>query len=478
MIERLVFQSRCKHEGLVLDESQLKKLNTIVSNLPFQLIKSSYDKASYDRYLTEKNRRVESHVEIVNDESVAFQKEEESLERFNNQLKDGLVPQGDKTLSAGSSSTPSSAATNCSNTTITIHVNDEAKNIKKDFTCPKDLLLTEMKYFNQSLKINNSGSSDSSSTSILSKKSLDDIDISVHCDINIFDWLMRYVKRNHPHLVDAMNAMNSEESGADGEKEKSSSSPSDPIGYKEPKLELTNCISILLSSDFLIISDLVDKCVLFIAKNLETLLQMTTPSGTSIAAFGGLNETLLAKLAACVSLKRLLNLTDKKDKIKSKLFQRRIEFITDTKKYKDIFEKSAILNEWKNDRYKFETTDEGGDNLVKDGNSSNYLEHLYELENDASSLFKCKICSKLMTRQQSIYLRCELSIVSTNGQTIYLHIPDASYDQAELFTKILLLLKEKLKSNWQTAYWYLWSLIKCFKCKKCNDWFRLIDIGK
>jgi hypothetical protein len=46
-------------------------------------------------------------------------------------------------------------------------------------------------------------------------KNLDDIDISVHCDINIFDWLMRYIHR------------------------------------KEPKLEVKNAISILISSDFL-----------------------------------------------------------------------------------------------------------------------------------------------------------------------------------------------------------------------------------
>jgi len=27
---------------------------------------------------------------------------------------------------------------------------------------------------------------------------LDDIDISVHCDINIFDWLMKYVHKKEP----------------------------------------------------------------------------------------------------------------------------------------------------------------------------------------------------------------------------------------------------------------------------------------
>lgn len=42
----------------------------------------------------------------------------------------------------------------------------------------------------------------------------------------------------------------------------------------EPKLEINNCVSILLSSDFLIMSELVDKCIVFIAENLESVLQI------------------------------------------------------------------------------------------------------------------------------------------------------------------------------------------------------------
>jgi len=53
--------------------------------------------------------------------------------------------------------------------------------------------------------------------------SLDDIDISVHCDIKIFDWLMRYLKND-----------------------------------SDPKLDTKNVISILISSDFLGMARLVD----------------------------------------------------------------------------------------------------------------------------------------------------------------------------------------------------------------------------
>ena len=63
--------------------------------------------------------------------------------------------------------------------TVTIHVCDDSRNAKKDFTCPQDLLLDQMGYFRD----------------ITSGQSLDDVDISVHCDITIFEWLMAWIKR-------------------------------------------------------------------------------------------------------------------------------------------------------------------------------------------------------------------------------------------------------------------------------------------
>ena len=53
--------------------------------------------------------------------------------------------------------------------------------MRRDFTCPRDLLVREMRYFADYL------SSDS--------QHWGEVDISVHCDVNIFDWLMCYVKQ-------------------------------------------------------------------------------------------------------------------------------------------------------------------------------------------------------------------------------------------------------------------------------------------
>mgnify|MGYP006078836767 CR=1 FL=1 len=108
-----------------------------------------------------------------------------------------------------------------SSTQIIIHVCDENKKMNKDFKCDKNLLISNMKYFEKYL-------SDS--------KSLDDIDISVHCDIGIFDWLMRF------------------------------------IHHKDPIIEIKNSVSILISSDFLQMKDLVEEALIYVGKNLNEII--------------------------------------------------------------------------------------------------------------------------------------------------------------------------------------------------------------
>jgi hypothetical protein len=58
----------------------------------------------------------------------------------------------------------------------------------------------------------------------------------VHCDIAIFDWLMRYI-----HL-------------------------------KDPQIEVKNAVSVLISSDFLQMSVLVELAIEFVAKHINEII--------------------------------------------------------------------------------------------------------------------------------------------------------------------------------------------------------------
>ena len=156
-----------------------------------------------------------------------------------------------------------------SGTMIIIHVCDENKKTNKDFKCDKNLLITNMKYFEKYLS---------------ESKSLDDIDISVHCDINIFDWLMRYIHK------------------------------------KEPVIEIKNAVSILISSEFLQMEGLVDEALGYVARNLNEIIQLPIDMNC-------MNTGLVKRLAGKITLYELNDLQDKKDKLTSKLFMKKLEYL-------------------------------------------------------------------------------------------------------------------------------------------------------
>lgn len=106
--------------------------------------------------------------------------------------------------------------------------------VKRDFVCPRDVLVQEMHYFEEYL---------SSDTQLW-----DEVDISVHCDVPVFEWLMTYTKRG---MLE----------GPCGEK---LSSPLEP-----PKLEPNTAVSILISSDFLKMETLVGEISLLTVSKFE-----------------------------------------------------------------------------------------------------------------------------------------------------------------------------------------------------------------
>lgn len=102
-------------------------------------------------------------------------------------------------------------------------MSDERKNLKKNYLCRKDLLLQEMKYFKQHLDTTDSA---------------EDIDISVQCDIDIFEWLMKYIKS------------------------------------EKPQITINNVVPILISADFLKMERLILECTTFIANNLYDMVKV------------------------------------------------------------------------------------------------------------------------------------------------------------------------------------------------------------
>ncbi|XP_012239197.1 uncharacterized protein KIAA1841 isoform X2 [Bombus impatiens] len=150
---------------------------------------------------------------------------------------------------------------------VEIHVCDEEKNIKKNFHCPQKLLIQKMRYF----------------ADVTAGQKLEEIDISVHCDVTIFDWLMRWVKK-------------------------------DIIKKSEwPVLEINNVIPIMVSASFLQMEPLLESCLQYCRENISDILKTST-------VLTGLDDNLLIRLVEQFTNEDVEALKDKKDKIQSKLF--------------------------------------------------------------------------------------------------------------------------------------------------------------
>ncbi|XP_058134608.1 SANT and BTB domain regulator of class switch recombination isoform X3 [Dasypus novemcinctus] len=150
---------------------------------------------------------------------------------------------------------------------MVIHVCDEAKNLKEDFICPRDLLISEMKYFAEYLSMD--------------AQRWEEVDISVHCDVHIFNWLIKYVKRNTKENKDC----------------------------EIPTLEPGNVISILISSEFLKMDSLVEQCIQYCHKNMNAIV--ATPCNMNC-----INANLLTRITDLFTHGEVDDLKDKKDKFR------------------------------------------------------------------------------------------------------------------------------------------------------------------
>ena len=95
---------------------------------------------------------------------------------------------------------------------------------------------------------------------ITAGQSLDDVDISVHCDVDIFEWLMLWIKSNGIR--------------AEGEEEGQQQQAEGGGGGPRPVMLPSNVMSILVSASFLKIHGLVEEALKFSHQNMGKILSV------------------------------------------------------------------------------------------------------------------------------------------------------------------------------------------------------------
>jgi hypothetical protein len=89
---------------------------------------------------------------------------------------------------------------------------------------------------------------------------------------------------------------------------------------RAPELEIKNCISIFISADFLKIDRLLGEAANFINENINEIVSL--PIDMSC-----LNDRLVKILASKIKITDLDRLIDKKDKLMSKLYMRKLDHL-------------------------------------------------------------------------------------------------------------------------------------------------------
>ncbi|XP_064133067.1 SANT and BTB domain regulator of class switch recombination isoform X3 [Loxodonta africana] len=285
---------------------------------------------------------------------------------------------------------------------MVIHVCDEAKNLKEDFICPRDLLISEMKYFAEYLSVD--------------VQRWEEVDISVHCDVHIFNWLIKYVKRNTKENKDC-------EMPSLGEKEallrRLSYKSRGKIIFFFLFVEPGNVISILISSEFLKMDSLVEQCIQYCHKNMNAIV--ATPCNMNC-----INSSLLTRIADLFTHNEVDDLKDKKDKFRSKLFCKKIERLFDPE----------------------------------------YLNP--DSRGNAATLYRCSLCKKLLTKETERRIPCIPGKINVDrhGNIIYIHLRDKTWDVHEYLNSFF----EELKS-WRDVYWRLWGTVNWLTCSRCCQAF-------
>ncbi|KAM8710630.1 hypothetical protein ACLKA7_017281 [Drosophila subpalustris] len=166
---------------------------------------------------------------------------------------------------------------------VVIHVCDEVKNTSRDFSCPQSLLISKMGYF----------------ADVTAGQRLEEMDISVHCDIQIFDWLMKWIKHSaQSHELQAPGQSN--------------------FGAAGPQLDGNNVVPILVSASFLQMEPLLLECLAFCHAHLSEVVRTSTNLSC-------LNDALVCRLAAMFTNLELEMVRDKKERVTPRLWTKLIQ---------------------------------------------------------------------------------------------------------------------------------------------------------
>ncbi|XP_054713473.1 SANT and BTB domain regulator of class switch recombination-like [Uloborus diversus] len=262
---------------------------------------------------------------------------------------------------------------------ISIRVIDDCKNLEETFSCPYDILINKMPYFKDCLDAEPEG----------------ELTISVHCDIVVFRKIMDYIT-------------------ADSQ-----------VGSKKFKFDPKYAIHLLVSADFLQMSALVEECLNYCHRHMNSVIENNCP-------INALNDELLTRLALLFNHREVESLKDPSGKIKEKL-------------YKILLEKL----------------------LKPDAKLQN--------QRIVAKLMKCNLCEQVFATKLQGHISCKSkkASIGPRGELVYTHKRDMTWN----LDRHLEDMYQNLHS-WRKIYWQIWGLINSLHCITCGTNFACSDFTR
>lgn len=261
---------------------------------------------------------------------------------------------------------------------ISIRVIDDCKNLEEMFSCPYDILINRMPCFKDCLDVEPEG----------------ELTISVHCDIVVFRKIMDYIH-------------------------------SDSSGGKKFKFDPKYAIHLLVSADFLQMSNLVEECLNYCHRHMNSVIENNCP-------IGALNEDLLTRLAILFNHREVESLKDPSGQIKEKLYK-------------------ILL-----------------DRLLKPESKT-------PNQRIIPKLMKCSMCEQMFASklQASIPCKTRKATIGPRGELIYVHKRDMTWNLDRYLEDVY-----QSSHSWRKIYWRIWGLINSLHCTTCSIHFACSDFTK
>jgi hypothetical protein len=174
----------------------------------------------------------------------------------------------------------------------------------------------------------------------------------------------------------------------------------------------------MISSDFLKIEELTSECIEYVTKNIEKIAKLTIDMSC-------MSSHLIRAMASKLSIETIDELKERKDKLVSKLFMKKLEIL---------------------------------------------LEDLPK-----NALYRCVRCNQILPGKFFQNLECAKAEprIDALGRLRVTHLLEHTWETK----KFINFVRETYRISWREIFWKVWSHLNGFWCRTCNKFFLFSQIS-